>query len=198
MKRGFNTDIKNRAASRDLEENNKASTSSSPISQDSANLAVPTMSQSLTLPVINNNYRKGSDSRREIIPGNVLIYRTIAVSSISAVSASSVSPAVERAPSTGLFRPLKEFARRRFINHFWVSCYPGVCLLFYYLSLHSSVFFFPLSHILLDSCLCHVRPFSTLCRFCQHWFRCFRNCFDSRIYLRKKECLREDVEPEFK
>ncbi|CAL2042231.1 unnamed protein product [Caenorhabditis brenneri] len=119
MKRGFNTDIKNRQASRDLEDNNKASTSSSPISQESCSLgtglrknsrqlmflAVPnsSMSQSLTLPTINNNYRKGSDSR---------------LSTVSAVSASSVSPAMERAPSTGLFRPLKEFARRRFINHF--------------------------------------------------------------------------------
>ncbi|CAI2349876.1 unnamed protein product [Caenorhabditis sp. 36 PRJEB53466] len=103
MKRGFNTDIKNRAANRDAEENNKASTSSSPISQESGSLVVPTMSQSLTLPVINNNYRKGSDSR---------------LSTVSAVSSVSVSPAVERAPSTGLFRPLKEFARRRFINHF--------------------------------------------------------------------------------
>ncbi|CCD65343.1 Globin domain-containing protein [Caenorhabditis elegans] len=123
MKRGFNTDIKNRQASRELEESNKASTSSSPISQESCSLgtglrknsrqlmflAVPgaaaaTMSQSLTLPAINNNnYRKGSDSR---------------LSTVSALSATSVSPAIERAPSTGLLRPLKEFARRRFINHF--------------------------------------------------------------------------------
>lgn len=87
MKRGFNTDIKNRQASRELEESNKASTSSSPISQESCSLgtglrknsrqlmflAVPgaaaaTMSQSLTLPAINNNnYRKGSDSRCEFL-----------------------------------------------------------------------------------------------------------------------------------
>ncbi|CAI5447988.1 unnamed protein product [Caenorhabditis angaria] len=101
MKRGFNTDIKNRAASRDIndEQLNKASTSSSPVSDDSNILAVPingnnNMSQSLTLPVINVNYRKMSDSRST--PGD---------------------DRQTTAQSTGFLRPLKEFARKKFINH---------------------------------------------------------------------------------
>ncbi|CAB3406063.1 unnamed protein product [Caenorhabditis bovis] len=94
MKRGFNTDIRNRAASREIEDTQKASTSSSPVSSDNSSLiALPqTITQSITLPNISNNYKS--------------------------LEAARVTNGDRNQSSTGIFRPLKDFARRKFISHF--------------------------------------------------------------------------------